>query len=100
MNRETRRLMQRQGQVDADGSVATKKEPPKQIRNRPPTKQRTTAVQFLREVRGELRQVAWPTRSEVVNSSAVVLITLIFMVGMIFLLDFLFAKGVSYLFRP
>ncbi len=100
MNREMRRLMQRQGQVDADGSVATKKEPPKTLRSKPPTKQRTTVSQFLREVREELRQVAWPTRNEVFNSSMVVIIMLVFMVGMIFLLDFLFAKGVTYLFRP
>lgn len=34
---------------------------------------RTGPVQFLKEVRGELRRVAWPTRHEVVNYTIVVL---------------------------
>ena len=44
-------------------------------------------------MRSELRQVAWPTRSEVVNSSTVVLGTLVFMVGLIFLLNYAFSHA-------
>ena len=52
----------------------------------------------MREVRGELRKVAWPTRQEVVRYSIIVLLTIIVLTTMIFALDYVFAKGVFYLF--
>ena len=68
MNRETKRLMQRQGQMEADGSPATRKAPAntgtggaRQPRSRQQGRKRTTPVQFVREVRDEMRQVAWPS---------------------------------------
>jgi preprotein translocase SecE subunit len=39
-----------------------------------PQRERTGPRQYLGEVRGELRKVAWPTRHEVVNSTIIVLI--------------------------
>jgi preprotein translocase subunit SecE len=36
---------------------------------------RTPPAQFLREVRSELRKVAWPSRREVVSYTIVVLVT-------------------------
>ena len=35
--------------------------------------------EFFSEVRGEMRKVAWPTRPEVINSTIVVIIAVIFM---------------------
>ena len=56
MNRQQKRMLQKQGQLGDDGEPAARK------RTAPaaprPTEQRTTAPQFLREVRGELRKVA------------------------------------------
>ena len=63
------------------------------------TPRRTTPVEFLREVRNELRRVAWPSRSEVVNYSTVVLVTLVILVSMIFVLNYLFSKAVLFLFN-
>jgi len=60
---------------------------------------RTGPRQFLREVRAELRKVAWPTRPEVINYALIVLFTLALLIGIIFVLDFLFAKGVLFLFE-
>lgn len=98
MNRQTKRMMQRQGQVGADGSpVATKRPPPQ--RGPKPASERTSPATFLREVRGELRKVAWPTRGEVVNYSTIVLIALILLVTLIFVLDLAFAKSVLFLFK-
>jgi preprotein translocase SecE subunit len=57
-------------------------------------------VEFGREVRSELRQVAWPTRQEVANSAAVVLIVLVILVGVIFLLNYGFSHGVLDLLTP
>ena len=51
-------------------------------------------VEFGREVRSELRQVAWPTRPEVANSAAVVLIVLVLLVALIFGLNYAFSHGV------
>ncbi len=105
MNRETKRLMQRQGQMEADGSPATRKAPassksagPRQPRNRQQGRKRTTPVQFVREVRDEMRQVAWPSRSELINYTSVVLTTLIIMIALIFALNLAFGKLVTDLF--
>jgi preprotein translocase subunit SecE len=97
MNRETKRLMQRQGQMEADGSPASRRQaapPPAQRR-----RQRTTPAQFAREVRDELRQVAWPNRSEMINYTAVVVTTLVLMVSLIFVLNLGFGKAVLYMFH-
>ncbi len=42
---------------------------------RRPRKQRTSPRQFLREVRSELRKVAWPSRRELLSYSLVVLVS-------------------------
>jgi preprotein translocase subunit SecE len=98
MNRETKRRLQRQGQIGPDGAPAVaRKQPPRPAQK--PAKERTGTRQFLREVRGELRKVAWPTRGEVVNYSTIVLVALVFLVALIFLFDFLFAKSVLFLFE-
>jgi preprotein translocase subunit SecE len=55
--------------------------------------------QFLREVRSELRKVAWPTRAETRNYSVIVLISLVFMTTLIFLVDLLFSDLVLRLFN-
>jgi len=105
VNRETKRLMQRQGQMEADGSPATRKAPagnktagPRQPRGRQQGRKRTTPVQFVREVRDEMRQVAWPSRSELINYTSVVLTTLIIMIALIFVLNLAFGKLITLLF--
>jgi preprotein translocase subunit SecE len=105
MNRQMKRMMQRQGQLSEDGSPAVQTRERRQPR--PPTQPRGKSdvgvfrrmLNFLREVRAELRKVAWPTRNEVINLSVVVLATLIILIGLIFVLDLLFAKAVLYLFK-
>jgi preprotein translocase subunit SecE len=105
VNRETKRLMQRQGQMEADGSPAARKAPastksggPRQPRSRPQGRKRTTPVQFVREVRDEMRQVAWPSRSELINYTSVVLTTLVIMISLIFVLNLAFGKLITLLF--
>jgi preprotein translocase subunit SecE len=60
--------------------------------------ERTSPTQFLTEVRAELRKVAWPTRNEVINSTIIVLIAVVVMTSLIFGADYLFAKGVLFLY--
>ena len=57
------------------------------------------SAEFLRETRGELRKVAWPTRLEVRNYSIVVLVTLILLISLIFVLDYACSKSVLFLFH-
>jgi preprotein translocase subunit SecE len=97
MNREQKRMMQRQGQLGADGEpVSRRREPaPAAAVKRGRTKPR----EFLHEVNVELRKVAWPTRAETINYSTVVLITLAVVMALIFCLDYIFAKGAIFLFK-
>jgi len=95
MNREQKRQMQRQGQVGADGTTSRRAAAQEAGRRRGP---RTKPSQFVREVREELRQVAWPTRDETRNYTSIVLFVLIFMTALIFGLGFEFSKFVNFLF--
>jgi preprotein translocase subunit SecE len=96
MNRQTKRMLQRQGQLTREGSPAPRTAPPRPAPR--PARQRTTPGQYVREVRGELRKVAWPTRAEVANYSIVVLVTVVILTSLIFGLDYVFAKSVLFLF--
>ena len=93
MNREQKRMLQRQGEVDADG------EPIRQRRQQQPrNEERTGFRQFVREIRSELRKVAWPTRSETTNYAVVVIITIVAQTAIIAGLDWLFSNSILELF--
>ena len=66
MNRELRRLAEREEQRDRDRRArgAARR-----------TRKRVSPIQFLSEVRTELKRVAWPTRRQVVIFTTVTLIT-------------------------
>ena len=99
MNRQTKRMLQKQGQLGADGTpVANREAAAQRQAGRPAKSERTSAGEFLRGVRGELRKVAWPTSAEVLNLSLIVLFTLAILMTLIFLLDFAFAKSILFLF--
>ena len=96
MNRQQKRMLQRQGQLGSDGEPAARK------RSAPPAprpkEQRTTPPQFIREVRGELRKVAWPTRAEVVNYSIIVLVAVVLLTAYVAALDYGFGDVLLKLF--
>ena len=99
MNRETKRMLQRQGELGPDGEpVRTKPQQQARPAGGAPKEQRTAPKQYVREVRGELRKVAWPTKQEVIRYSIIVLLTIVILTAMIFALDYVFAKAVFYLF--
>jgi len=93
VNRQTKRQMKRQGGETPAPSERRRPAPP------PPHRERTTARVFVREVRGELKKVAWPTKAEVVTSTIVVLMAVIVMTLLIFGLDLAFSKFVLNLFE-
>ncbi|HYH51446.1 MAG TPA: preprotein translocase subunit SecE [Acidimicrobiia bacterium] len=93
MNRQTKRQMKRQGGETPAPAERRRPAPP------PPHRERSTAKEFVREVRGELKKVAWPTKAEVVTSTIVVLVAVIIMTLLIFGLDWAFSNGVLELFE-
>ena len=97
MNRQQKRMLQRQGQLGADGEPAARKRaapPPPRAHQ----EDRTTPLQFVREVRGELRKVAWPTRAEVINYSIIVLVAVVVLTAYVAVLDYLFGEVLLKLF--
>ena len=97
MNRETKRMMARQG-TDQPRSPEQRRQQ-RQAATSAPKRERIGPRKYLDEVRGELRQVAWPNRQEVINSTIVVLITVVLMTALIFGLDTAFSKFVLFLFK-
>ncbi len=53
---------------------------------------------FIRQVVAELRKVIWPTRKELIAYTTVVLVFVLIMAGFIAGLDFIFTKGVLFVF--
>ena len=96
MNREQKRMMQRQGQVGADGAPAARRTSAQDVQRR--RSDRATPREFFRQVREEMRQVSWPTRPEVVNYTSIVLFVLIFMTALIFGLGLGCSHFVAFLF--
>ena len=95
MNRETKRRLQKEGQLDAEGNQkAQRREKPSPNAPREP---RTKPVDFVREVNAELRKVAWPTRRETISLSIIVFIFLVIMTIFIAGLDFGFSKSVLWI---
>ena len=60
--------------------------------------ERTGVAQFTREVRAELRKVAWPSRAETANYATVVVITIIAVTAIVASLDWIFSNSVLNLF--
>src|SRR5262249_29451345 len=99
MNRETKRMLQRQGQLGEDGAPARRERraPPAP---RPEAKEkRTGAREVFHEGRAELRNVAWPTRNEVINYSIIVFIAVVVLTALVGLLDYVFGEFVLKLYQ-
>ena len=96
LNREQKRMLQRQGELGPDGEPLRTRRAPQAPR---PKEQRTSPRQFAHEVRGELRKVAWPTRSETLNYSLIVVIALVVFTLLIFGIDWVFSELVLRLFN-
>lgn len=63
-----------------------------------PIRRWTRPVRFLREVCQELGKVIWPTRSELITYSIVVVVTVAVLGSFVFVLDQLFAQLIVNLF--
>jgi preprotein translocase subunit SecE len=100
MNREQKRMLQRQGEVGPDGEpIRQKRAAPTRAAQAQVKESRLFSRQGMHEVRGELRKVAWPTRSETINYSIIVLVAIIVMTTLIFAVDWVFSQAVLKLFN-
>ncbi len=98
MNREQKRMLQKQGEVDSDGEpVRKKRDAPTRQAQAQVKESRLFSRQGMHEVRGELRKVAWPSRNETLSLSLIVLIFLIVMTALIAAFDYAFSESVLWI---
>ncbi len=88
MNREMRRL-----QAKEDERAKKKRGE----RAQPKKKERIGIRQYLREVRQELKKVAWPSREELTTYTVVVFAVTTVITLFVFGLDWAFSKGILFL---
>jgi preprotein translocase subunit SecE len=86
LNREQKRQLRKMGALDEQGKP-TRAQPTAKKKN-----ERVGIRQYLREVRDEMRKVAWPDRPEVKRYSIIVIITVVVYTALVGGLDFIFAE--------
>jgi len=104
LNREQKRQMRKGGDVTGDGAGSP---PPSDVpaaaaaAGKPPPSRdpRVGPAEFIREVRAELRKVAWPTKAVTLHYSLIVFIALVLVTAMVFAIDWLFSNAVLKLFE-
>ena len=103
MNRQTKRLMQRQKATSQDRMEAMRQRRAVTTggpgagtgrvgRRRPPIRR------FLKEVSQELKKVNWPSRKELVGYTVVVLVAVVVLTSLVFGMDLTFSKVVLKVF--
>ncbi|MEM9515124.1 MAG: preprotein translocase subunit SecE [Actinomycetota bacterium] len=86
LNREQKRQLRKMGALDDEGRTTRA---PRQQNKR---SDRVGPVEYLREVRDEMRKVAWPKRPEVRRYSIIVIITVVIYTAMVGGFDYLFSQ--------
>lgn len=94
MNRQMKRMQDSTERRDTKSQKSARQKAVQQASER----KRVGTRQFIREVIAEMRKVLWPTRKEVVNSTIIVLVTVVVLTGYVFGLDQLFTRFVFDLF--
>lgn len=95
MNRQMKRAQQRQGAAAPERDLAASSTRRAAAQSE---RKRGGSRTFLKEVRQELKKVLWPTRSELVTYTVVVLVTVVVLTAFVFALDVAFSKAVLTLF--
>lgn len=85
LNREQKRSLKRMGALNDQGMPTRAPAPVRKAKE-----DRVGPAQYLREVRDEMRKVAWPKWPEVRRFSIIVLVTVVLYTGYVFGLDSLF----------
>jgi preprotein translocase subunit SecE len=87
LNREQKRQLKKMGALDDKGQPTRA---PRTATAKRPDEERTSIPQYFREVRAEMRKVAWPAWPEVKRYSIVVLVTVVVFMAYVGGLDALF----------
>lgn len=95
MNRQAKRAMQRRQQAGERADVSRRQ---REMVERRKERERAGPRQFLKEVRQELKKVAWPGRREMFTYTLVVLVTVVVLTSFVFGLDFVIARGIFRVF--
>ena len=56
-------------------------------------------IEFLRDVRKELKNVSWPSRHELTSTTVVVIVAVFFFGFYLYVIDRIVGQGMNYLFR-
>jgi preprotein translocase subunit SecE len=96
MNRQAKRMMQRQKTTSQDRLESMQRR--QRVMTQAERKKRTPPREFMKQVRGELKKVAWPTRRELLGYTAVVLVAVVFLTSLVFALDLGFSKAILHIF--
>ena len=80
--------------MSADGAPIANRDRRGASAGNPNDTERAGPTQFVREVKGELRKVVWPTKDEIINYSVVVFCTIVVLTALIAGLDYLTGEGV------
>ena len=91
LNREQKRQLRKMGALDEEGKV---QRAPRAVKK----KERSGPRQYLREVRDEMRKVAWPKQPEVKRYSIIVIVTIIVYTAMVGGFDALFGLMSEWLY--
>jgi preprotein translocase subunit SecE len=59
----------------------------------------SSKIEFIKDTRKELRNVSWPGRREVTGTTIVVILSVLFFGGFLFLVDMVISTGRDFLFR-
>ena len=86
LNREQKRQLRKMGALDEQGKPTRAQRQPKK------KSERTGIRQYLREVRDEMRKVAWPNRPEVKRYSIIVIITVVVYTALVGGFDYVFGE--------
>ena len=94
VSRKIRREMDRSQSKKQAAPVQKKK-----LQPGAPAKKRTSPLQFLKEVRAELKKIAWPSRTELIQSTIMVLVILTSVTAVIYFLDVIFENAATLLIK-
>ena len=87
LNREQKRQLRKMGALDEQGKpTRAQKQAPKKKTDR------VGPRQYLREVRDEMRKVAWPKQPEVKRYSIIVIFTVVIYTALVGGLDYVFGE--------
>ncbi len=98
MNREMRRLVEREERRQKQTQKARPKRPTGNPAEQKPSLWQRLGI-FFREVRTELRRVQWPTREQMIAFTSVTLITTTAVTLIVFAFDVVLKEGILWLLQ-